>query len=113
MLLRALIPCALDMLKYGCKLRSMTSKVSAADGHKSFELFMNKFNQTLSGTFRPISLIIPFILPTDIKVLDNRPPGFSSLLFLVKKWWLEPNFTVFATMEKIGNIYTSYASIIT
>ena len=69
-----------------------------ADVRKSFELFMNKIDRIGKLTPNTILIVSP-ILPTGIKALNNRARAFNRLLFSVKGWWLNLNFTIFANRD--------------
>ena len=47
------------------------------------------------------TVIVSPILPTGIRALNYRARLFNRLLFSVNKWWLELNFSIFATTDNL------------
>ena len=80
----------------------------ASDVRKHFDLFMSKIERI--GMLSPnTTVIVSPILPTAIKVLNDRACYFNTLLFSINRWWLELDFSIFADDNKmLRNFYRCY-----
>ena len=75
---------------------------------KHFDLFMSKIERI--GMLLPnTTVIVSPILPTAIKVLNDRACYFNTLLFSINRWWLELDFSIFADDNNmLRNFYRCY-----
>ena len=80
----------------------------ASDVRKHFDLFMSKIERI--GMLSPnTTVIVSPILPTAIKVLNDRACYFNTLLFSINRWWLELDFSIFADDNNmLRNFYRCY-----
>ena len=79
-----------------------------SDVRKHFDLFMSKIERI--GMLSPnTTVIVSPILPTAIKVLNDRACYFNMLLFSINRWWLELDFSIFADDNNmLRNFYRCY-----
>ena len=79
-----------------------------SDVRKHFDLFMSKIERI--GMLSPnTTVIVSPILPTAIKVLNDRACYFNTLLFSINRWWLELDFSIFADDNNmLRNFYRCY-----
>ena len=79
-----------------------------SDVRKHFDLFMSKIERI--GMLSPnTTVIVSPILPTAIKVLNDRACYFNTLLFSINRWWLELDFSIFADDNSmLRNFYRCY-----
>ena len=79
-----------------------------SDVRKHFDLFMSKIERI--GMLSPnTTVIVSPILPTAIKVLNDRACYFNMLLFSINRWWLELDFSIFADANNmLRNFYRCY-----
>ena len=79
-----------------------------SDVRKHFDLFMSKIERI--GMLSPnTTVIVSPILPTAIKVLNDRACYFDILLFSINRWWLELDFSIFADDKNmLRNFYRCY-----
>ena len=80
----------------------------ASDVRKHFDLFMSKIERI--GMLSPnTTVIVSPILPTAIKILNDRACYFNTLLFSINRWWLELDFSIFADDNNmLRNFYRCY-----
>ena len=79
-----------------------------ADVHKHFDLFLSKIESI--GKLSPnTTVIVSPILPTAIRVLNERACLFNRLLFSTDRWWLELDFSIFLNNRNmLCNFYRCY-----
>ena len=79
-----------------------------SDVRKHFDLFMSKIERI--GMMSPnTTVIVSPILPTAIKVLNDRACYFNTRLFSINRRWLELDFLIFADDNSmLRNFYRCY-----
>ena len=80
------------------------------DVRKYFELFINKIHE-IKRLSPSTTIVISPILPTAVNVLNDRARAFNRLLFSTRRWWLELNFSLFASRNNmLENHYRCYGN---
>ena len=65
------------------------------DVHKTYELFIHKVDQ-IRRLSPNTTVIVSFILPTGVSVLNDRARAFNRLLFSTRRWFISLDFNRFA-----------------